>query len=412
MSKSMDLVVVGAGTIGGWSSVFANTAGANDVVVVERDLAGQGASSRAAGVVRQQGGTPDTVRLGTYSVDFYRLQRDLFGTDSGFRELGYVILASTKAEERAALERIDMQRETGLDARWVDPDELRRLNPTMAERGYRGGSYVSTDGCVDAPRTVRAYSLAMQARGVELRERTSFLGLRTTDGSGRRRVTGVRTSDGLIPTKRVILTGGPALRAVAKLAGARVFVGAARHQVALSQPHEAFQVERQPMMFDLRAGLYWRLEEGGLLWGMSNPKEALGEATAIDWTYLRRMQARLRRLVPVTAELGIRKAWAATIEYTPDHLPIVGPLVGSDGVEVEGATIASVCGHGMMWGPAVAKMAADLALAGHTDVVDRPSDFRMDRFDDEGRSPFYDPIALPFPVSAENESTTAEAQGT
>jgi sarcosine oxidase subunit beta len=221
----------------------------------------------------------------------------------------------------------------------------------------------------------------------------------------------VHTSDGPISTGRVILTGGPTLRSVAKAADARVFVGAVRHQVALSQPHDAFRVERQPMMFDLRAGLYWRLEEGGLLWGMSNPNEALGEATAIDWAYLRRMQARLRRLVPVTAELGIRKAWAATIEYTPDHLPIVGPLISSDGEEVEGATIASVCGHGMMWGPAVAKMAADLALAGHTDVVDRPDDFRMDRFDDEGRSPFYDPIALPFPVSAD-ESTRAEARDT
>jgi hypothetical protein len=27
----------------------------------------------------------------------------------------------------------------------------------------------------------------------------------------------------------------------------------------------------------------------------------------------------------------------------------------------------------------------------------------MDRFDDEGRSPSYDPIALPFPVTATDE---------
>src|SRR5918996_2192515 len=91
-----DLVVVGAGTIGGWASVFAMDLGADRVVVLERDLAGQGASSRAAGVVRAQGGTPDTVRLGMWSIDFYRRQHDLFGTDSGFGEMGYVILAGTK----------------------------------------------------------------------------------------------------------------------------------------------------------------------------------------------------------------------------------------------------------------------------------------------------------------------------
>ena len=70
-----DLVVVGAGTIGGWASTFAARDGAGRVVVVERGIAGQGASSRAAGIVRAQGGTPTTVALGRWSIDFYRRQR-------------------------------------------------------------------------------------------------------------------------------------------------------------------------------------------------------------------------------------------------------------------------------------------------------------------------------------------------
>ena len=37
-----------------------------------------------------------------------------------------MILAVTAADERAAHERIAMQRATGLDARWVDADEVRR----------------------------------------------------------------------------------------------------------------------------------------------------------------------------------------------------------------------------------------------------------------------------------------------
>ena len=61
--QSADLVVVGAGTIGGWASTFAAEAGLRRVVVVERGVAGEGASSRAAGIVRAQGGTPATVAL-------------------------------------------------------------------------------------------------------------------------------------------------------------------------------------------------------------------------------------------------------------------------------------------------------------------------------------------------------------
>src|SRR3954468_24867829 len=37
--ETADLVVVGAGTVGGWASWFAATGGAEKVVVLERDLA-------------------------------------------------------------------------------------------------------------------------------------------------------------------------------------------------------------------------------------------------------------------------------------------------------------------------------------------------------------------------------------
>src|SRR5436190_12740786 len=111
------LVVVGAGTIGGWASTFAARDGAGRVVVIERGLAGAGASSRAAGIVRAQGGTPTTVALGRWSIAFYRSQRDTFGTDSGFRELGYLILALTEEDEQAARKRIAMQRDAGVDVR-------------------------------------------------------------------------------------------------------------------------------------------------------------------------------------------------------------------------------------------------------------------------------------------------------
>lgn len=394
-----DLVVVGAGTIGGWASWFARRNGAKRVVVLERDLVGQGASSRAAGIVRAQGGMPETVALGRWSIAFYRRQQDLFGTDSGFRELGYLILAVTKRDEREGRARVEMQREHGLDVRWVAAEEAVALNRTLAPEGHRGGSYAATDGAIDPPRNVRAYLLAMRRANVDLRERTAFLGLRR---SRKGRLVGVETSDGVVPTERVVLTGGPSLRAVGRAAGLRIPAGGARHQVAVSEPHPDFDVERLPMVFDLGRGLYWRLEEGGLLWGMSNPMETPGPARRIDWPYLRKMERRLAQLVPATRGLGIRRAWAATIDYTPDHLPILGSAITSEGETIDGVTVASAGGHGMMWGPAVAKVAADLAVKGRTKVVDVRG-FGLDRFDAEGRSRSYDPIALPFPTSFDEE---------
>jgi sarcosine oxidase subunit beta len=399
MTDRADLVVVGAGTVGGWASVFAQADGVGRIIVLERGLAGIGASSRAAGIVRAQGGTPATVALGRWSIDFYRGQSAAYGTDSGFRELGYLILAVTEEDERNGRERVAMQHSAGLtDVRWLEAAEAAEVAGTLAPTGHRGGSYRDGDGHIDPPRNVRAYSLAMQLAGVELRERTAFAALRTSDDGSR--VIGVETSAGPIETERVLLTGGPSLRAVGALAGCRIPVGAARHSVAVLEPHDAFAVDRMPMVFDIGAGLYWRLEEGGLLFGWSDPDEQPGEAREIDWAAYERCRARLASLVPLTRGLGLRKIWAATIDYTPDHLPILGPAIRTDGSAVEGVTIASAAGHGMMWGPGVARVAADLVLHGTTDLI-RVDDLGLDRFDADGRSRLAaDPVALPFPTVA------------
>jgi len=56
----------------------------------------------------------------------------------------------------------------------------------------------------------------------------------------------------------------------------------------------------------------------------------------------------------------------------------------------------------MMWGPAVARIAADLALTGRTEILD-VGELGLERFDAAGRSRLAtDPIALPFPVDAED----------
>jgi sarcosine oxidase subunit beta len=243
----------------------------------------------------------------------------------------------------------------------------------------------------------------MQAAGVELRERTTFTALRTTPsaGGGPARVVAVGTDRGTIETGRVLLTGGPTLRAVGQAAGLRIPAGAARHTVAVLEPHPAFDVPRMPMVFDIGAGLYWRLEEGGLLFGWSDPDEQPGEARSIDWAAYDRARARLAGFVPITRELGLRRIWAATIDYTPDHLPIIGPAITQSGSTIEGVTIASAGGHGMMWGPGVARIAADLVVHGRTTLTD-VSELGLDRVDAQGRSRLaIDPIALPFPVSAE-----------
>jgi len=394
--RSADVVVVGGGTVGAWTAVLLAESGVPNIVLIEARTLGDGASSRAAGMVRAQGGTETAIRLGLRTQEFYAASGDRFPLDCGFVAQGYLMPCFTDAEVAQAHDRIALQQRLGLEVQWLSGSEIDDRNTGLAPGVTLGASYAPGDGYIDAPRNVLAYTAALTAHRVDVRERCKFTGLRTAGG----RVVGVDTSDGPIDTEHVVLTGGPKLAKVGAAAGARIPAGGARHQVVVTAPVSAFDVHDVPMVFDLTSGIYWRPgEAGGLLWGMSNPDEPPGVAADFDEIYYQKARDRIEELLPGVKGLGLRRTWAATIDYTPDHLPILGPLLTDDG-PVEGTVVASPAGHGMMWGPAVAEVAADLTTKGTCDWLDL-TDLGLDRFDAEGNSRVApEPISLPFPEKA------------
>ena len=129
------------------------------------------------------------------------------------------------------------------------------------------------------------------------------------------------------------------------------------------------------------------------------PDNTPGPAREIDEPSLR-AQYPSRRLsfVPVDARPRLRRVWAATIDYTPDHLPILGPALDAGRPRSPRVSVASAGGHGMMWGPGVSRAAADLALTGDR-RLDAPTSGSTASTSD-GRSRLAaDPIALPFPTA-------------
>ena len=203
-TDTADAVVVGGGTVGAWCAYFLRRAGLARVVLIEKGFLGQGASSRAAGVVRVQGGTQEAVRLSSWSRRFYLGQRDEIGTDSGFTEQGYLLPCFTEADVAAARERMAMQAALGVPVRWLDPGEVDAANPTLAPGLTLGGTFCAQDGFVAPPRNVAAYTVALIRSGVEVREHVAFLGLADCDAT-------VETSQGRIGAGLVVLTGGPKL---------------------------------------------------------------------------------------------------------------------------------------------------------------------------------------------------------
>ena len=222
--RSADVVVVGGGTVGAWTAVQLAERGVENVVLLEARTLGDGASSRAAGMVRAQGGTETAIVLGLRTQEFYAASGDRFPLDCGFVAQGYLMPCFSDAEVQLAHDRIALQQRLGLEVQWLSASEIDDRNTGLAPGVTLGASYAPGDGYIDAARNVLAYTAALTAHRVDIRERCRFAGLRTAGG----RVVGVDTSDGPIDTERVVLTGGPKLAEVGATAGARVPAGGAR----------------------------------------------------------------------------------------------------------------------------------------------------------------------------------------
>ena len=143
-------------------------------------------------MVRAQGGTEPAIKLGMRSQDFYRSSGDRFPLDCGFVAQGYLMPCFSESEVQQAHERIALQRSLGLDVEWLSSDDLDARHTGLAPGATMGSSYAPGDGYIDAPRNVLAYTAALVATGVDVRERCAFTGLRTDGGQ----VIGVDTSAG------------------------------------------------------------------------------------------------------------------------------------------------------------------------------------------------------------------------
>ncbi len=389
MAAGYDVAIIGAGNLGMWTAYHLARRGVRRIVVCERGWAGSGATTRSAGVVRQQGGSVTAVRLGQLSREWYiRLAAEL-RLDSGFHEVGYYVLATTAAERAAFIDLVAMRRACGLENEWLDADEGRRRFPALHWDAFLGATYTPSDGYVHPPIVARNITAAItRSPEIELLEQCKVDEIAVAGGGYR-----LHTSRGALEAERIVNAGGPrGSREVGALLGIDVPVSAARHQV-MSFAHTGPQLASPfPMLFALHHGLYIRPEEQGILMGFSNPSEQADHSGRYqldyDWAYHEELRPYWETIFPPLKGRQVSRAWAASIDYTPDNLPIIDE-------PRPGCYVLAAGGHGMMWGPGLGFKMAELIATGRLD--DLPDEeIHLARFQAERTA--RDAIALPFPT--------------
>jgi sarcosine oxidase subunit beta len=375
MTRTADVVIVGAGVMGAAVAWHLTALGCRSVILLDRASSpGTGSTGRATGGFRTQFASAINVRLSLLAREKLRRFREDTGGDCGYRPVGYLFLAADQPQLGTLREAIAMQRSAGLaESSIVSLDDIARINPSIVLEGVTGGSFGTTDGYIRPLGIMQGYLDAALRAGAQVEYDAAPAGF---DRKGDR-IAAVTTRHGRITVGHVVNATGAWAADVAALAGVELPVTPVRRQVALTAPTSVLPPST-PMTIFAEDGFHFRVRDGRvlLLW----PVDTHGSDrydTTLDTAWLDGVVSRAHRRVPALRSVPIDRAgsWCGLYEMSPDHHAILGAAPGLDNFWL----INGSSGHGVMHAPALGMLLAELILMGSATSLDvhalRPTRF-------------------------------------
>ena len=198
------VVVIGAGIVGTSLADELTERGFTDVTVLDRGplFTTGGSTSHAPGLVFQTNPSRTMTAFARYTVEKFCALDHPDGL--AFNQVGGLEVATT--EERWA----DLHRKAGwaaawgIDGRLLSPAECVALHPLVDRDRILGGFHTPTDGLAKAVRAAQAQANRAISRGARFVPDTEVTGI--VDDNGK--VTGVRTSKGVVDADVVVCAAG------------------------------------------------------------------------------------------------------------------------------------------------------------------------------------------------------------
>ena len=377
-TQTASIVIIGGGLEGVATAWAVAQRVITDVVVCERDTVGGGMTGKSSGIVRCHYGVSSLAAMAATGLEVFEKAEEIFGTDIGFRQTGYVVGVGEPNVENLR-KSLAAQREVGVQTEEMDVSEVAKLWPAADLEPFAAFGWEERGGYGDAYQTAQAFAASARAAGVRIKQGTSVSGL-LTDGQ---RVTGVELADhSTISADTVVVATGVWTKPFLDKYGIDVPITVHREQIVMIHP--GMELGAVPVFSDLVSLQYVRPDvRGEILFGNSdlaelevaNPDGYLNRA---DEAFLDLTVDKVGTRFPGFPDPAITSSYAGCYDVTPDWNPIIsrGPL---DGLVIA----AGFSGHGFKISPAVGRLVADLVVDGRSNDPRIPeSDFRLSRFDD------------------------------
>lgn len=372
MRREAEAIVIGGGVHG--TSVAFNllAQGLRDVLVLEKESVGAGATGRSASFVRHHYSNEICVRLVQLSRRILLDFEEEVGQPVDFQAQPLLLLAGPE-HEKALRENVAMHRSLGVDVDLLPVEDSQQRFPFLDHGGLALTALERDAGYGDAYQLNVAYADGVRRLGGTIQTGTEAQSLIVRGGA----VRGVQTLLGEIQSRCVVLATGPWAGGPGVAASLKLPVSPALLSLGVLQP--AQEVRRAPMAFDMTTATYWRPERNGTLLvgtdeeveGSYDPDRLPGD---VPFDFAVTLSHRLGRRWPAMREARFIRGWVGADGATPDLHPIIGEA-SEEGLYLS----VGYSGHGFKFSPGVGRCLAELILDGRYRTLDL-SPFRLGRF--------------------------------
>ncbi|MCP5097932.1 MAG: FAD-dependent oxidoreductase [Chloroflexi bacterium] len=325
------VVIIGGGIIGCSVAYHLTKLGWTDVVLLERKQLTAGTTWHAAGLVEASGFFTETIlEMAKYTRDLYQTLEAETGQATGFKDVGYLEIASTPSRLEGLRRIADFNRIFDIEIAEISASEVKKMWPLMETDDILAGFYTAGDGRTNPIDTTMALAKGAKQGGARIIEESKVTAIKQKNG----RVTSVVTDKGEIQAEYVVNCAGMWAREVGKLAGVNVPLQAAEHYYLITDQIEGVHADL-PVFSDLDRFAYYREEVGGILLGFFEPIAAPWSLDKIpkdftfgeirpDWDRMMPYIEEAMKRVPILETAGIHKFFCGPESFTPDLMPLMG----------------------------------------------------------------------------------------
>ncbi|HET9104677.1 MAG TPA: FAD-dependent oxidoreductase [Solirubrobacteraceae bacterium] len=370
-----NVVIIGAGIVGNSVAYHLTQLGETSVTLIDKGpLPNPGGSTgHASNFIFPVDHSKEMTAL---TLESMRQYHDL----DVYIECGGIEVARTPERMQELERRVVSARTWGIEpVSLVTPAQIKEMVPFIDETLLLGGFYTPAAGVVDSLRAATIMRERAVQAGVTVSANTEVLGLDVQDGVIRR----VRTDRGDIEADRVVIACGCWSPRIAAMAGARIPLTPAVHQMIDIGPVPRFAntkgLVEYPIVRDVDLNMYERQDGTSLEIGSYAHRPILMDAdeipsieeSALSPTELPFTQADFDEQMEQALELmpeivgdesvGVKYAINGLLSVTMDGLPLIGETP-----EVKGLWSAAA-----IWikeGPGAGKCVAELMVNGESEI--------------------------------------------